>query len=185
MAFNGEHAIQECLQDIAAGDTTPWAADVPYYRTANYGWRLQNRRFAVVNACAYRSRGVPAPAVVEDLPSARMTRMWLLNALIPLVRNRQRLIVAWRPRLWGADCERTLAMLRITASSIPTPAASTFSSTRLRKPTGFLAGHTARRHSRADAALVAHAVPALSPASRTSPSRSRIPTAESHGRGRD
>ena len=60
----------------------------------------------------FSSRGVPAPAVVEDLPSARMTRTWLLNALIPLVRNRQRLIIAWRPRLWGADCERTLATLR-------------------------------------------------------------------------
>ena len=46
------------------------------------------------------------------MPSARMTRRWLLDTLIPLVRNRQRLIIAWRPRLWGVDCERTLATLK-------------------------------------------------------------------------
>ena len=111
LLFNGEHAIPNCLADIARGDTSHWSATVPYYQTANYGWRLRSRRYAVVNACAYRSLEAPAPAIVEDLPSARMTRTWLLNALIPLVRDRQRLIVAWRPRLWGVDCKHALATL--------------------------------------------------------------------------
>ena len=107
--FKGEHAVPQCLQHIASGSTIAWAAKVPYYVTTNYGLRLQAGRVAVINACAYRSLDAPPPGLIEDLPSARVTRTWLLNALLPLVRAEQRLVIAWRPYLWA--CEENLLAL--------------------------------------------------------------------------
>ena len=103
--FEGEGAVRSCLQQIASGSTIAWAKRVPYYMGANYRSSLLHGHVAVINACAYRSPGVPPAGLVEELPSARLTRKWLLDALLPLVRTEQRLVVAWRPRLWACAAD--------------------------------------------------------------------------------
>ena len=105
-----EFRSQDCVQDFLARQKDPSNADwrsslPPYYHETNYGQWLADGRVALVNACAYRSPKISEEPdnkrIVKKLQSVRFTRSWLLDVLITLAQNEQRLVVVKRPGLWN------------------------------------------------------------------------------------
>ena len=104
LAFEGTDSERDCLEQIAIGSTVRWSARVSYYCRVNYGQLLRDGRAVVVNACAYRSVKISEEPdnkrILEHLPSVKFARDWLLNDLLPLARDGQRLVIAKRWVLW-------------------------------------------------------------------------------------
>jgi hypothetical protein len=91
------------VDDPSHGD---WAFVSRYYDQTNYGHLVANRKAVVINACAYRSPRISDKneadnrAMIRRLPSAVFMRKWLLEAVLPLAANEERLIVAHRYGQW-------------------------------------------------------------------------------------
>ena len=118
-----EFRSQDCVQQFLARQKDPsnaeWHSSLPrYYHETNYGQWLADGRAALLNACAYRSPKISPDnrKLVKNLQSARFTRSWLLEVLIPLAQSGQRLVVVKRPGLWN------LPDLRGTAGVVCDPA---------------------------------------------------------------
>ncbi len=109
----GEVDINRHLKQIQCPDTADWTgAGGSYYQTVNYGHMILEGKLAVVDVCAYRSCKIsqerPNQKLLDELPSVQFTRKWLINCILPLANNAERLIVAKRPKLWGSDIENML-----------------------------------------------------------------------------
>jgi hypothetical protein len=65
---------------------------------------LANGQAVLVNACAYRSPKITEEPdnqrLIDQLPSVQFTRRWFTEAVLPAVRDGQRLLVVKRGRLW-------------------------------------------------------------------------------------
>jgi len=81
-----------------------WSFVSRYYDDTNYGHLVASGRAVVVNACAYRSPKItnePAnQAIIKRLPSCVFTRRWIMEAVLPMARCGDRLIVVNRGGLW-------------------------------------------------------------------------------------
>jgi hypothetical protein len=79
-------------------------AIAPYYGMLNFSTLLFTGKIALVNAVAYRSRRISEEPenqrVGRRLPSYSIHRNWLLNEVLPLARQGERLIVVHRNGLW-------------------------------------------------------------------------------------
>lgn len=102
--FAEEGAEQLWLDRVADPSGSDWTGLPTYYHAANYGTDLLSGRFAAINACAYRSPNLQkgsARTLADRLPSVRFHRRWLVEALLPLAKARDRLVVAHRWGLWN------------------------------------------------------------------------------------
>ncbi|WP_395330745.1 hypothetical protein WBP06_00455 [Novosphingobium sp. BL-8H] len=81
-----------------------WSFVSRYYDRTNYGHLVATGQAVVVNACAYRSPKLSEEpdnrAMIRRLPSAVFARRWLLEAVLPMAANGERLIVVKRGRQW-------------------------------------------------------------------------------------
>ncbi len=103
--FPDQQAIDTYLERVRRPEAADWSVVARYYTGVNYGSAIETGRAVLVNACAYRSPKISSEPenrkVVEELASAKYTREWLLNAVLPLARVGGRLIVVKRPGLWN------------------------------------------------------------------------------------
>lgn len=81
-----------------------WGFVSRYYDDTNYGHLVATGQVVVVNACAYRSpkisREPENKRIVSRLPSSIFTRRWLVEAVLPMARKNDRLVVVNRNGLW-------------------------------------------------------------------------------------
>lgn len=101
--FPDVHAHQEYREALAFPRPLDLSARSvsPYYRSRNYTRYLTSGTAALVNGVAYRSVDGKAKRVEEltkTLPSAKLHRNWLINAVMPLVDRGERFLVVHR---WG------------------------------------------------------------------------------------
>ncbi|MCC5610776.1 hypothetical protein LC612_29525 [Nostoc sp. CHAB 5834] len=94
-------AYKNRVDNPSEGD---WTSVSRYYDDTNYGHWIAYRQVVVVNACAYRSPKLseePDNAqIIPHLPSSVFMRRWLLEAVVPLSRDGERLIVVNRGGHW-------------------------------------------------------------------------------------
>ena len=104
LEFAGVDDARACLEQLETGSTIKWSTKVLYYRRVNYGQLLHDGHAVIVNACAYRSVKInnepDNQRILRHLPSVKVARDWLLNDLLPLARDGQRLVIAKRWRFW-------------------------------------------------------------------------------------
>lgn len=102
--FPNADAIRSYVERVNQPRGADWTFVSEYYTETNYGHLIAAGKAALVNACAYRSRRISQEpsnrALLLRLPSVQFTRSWILDAVVPLARSGQRLIVAKRPGLW-------------------------------------------------------------------------------------
>lgn len=112
--FPDEAAVDRYLDRVQNPATSDWSGMAQYYHGVNYGPLLLEGKAVWINACAYRSRKLSEEPqnrrLIKTLPSAQFTRRWLLEAVVPMAKCGERLIVAkrfgqWKlpPDLRGAD----------------------------------------------------------------------------------
>lgn len=102
--FPDQGAINSYLDRVRNPDTSDWSGMAQYYHGVNYGSLLLDGRAAWINACAYRSPRLSQEPqnrrLIKVLPSAQFTRQWLLEAVVPLAKHGERLVVAKRFGQW-------------------------------------------------------------------------------------
>lgn len=80
------------------------ASIAPYYGQRNYSRLIAAGQLVLVNAVAYRSKGISTePAnkgLAEKLVSTRIHRNWLRKELLPAALRGERLVIAHRNGLW-------------------------------------------------------------------------------------
>jgi len=107
--FAHRNAEQEYVSRLASPDTPKWDFVAPYYSKINYGHYIPSGVLATVNACAYRSPKISQERdnskLVRHLPSVQFNRTWLLDIILPLVKEQKRLVIAKRPKLWDLPKE--------------------------------------------------------------------------------
>ena len=105
MEFPDAKALDACLAGVDDPTSADWTTDAPYYHRTNYGRFIAEGNAVLVNACAYRSRRLGEEPnnlrMLKQLPSVTLTRRWLLEAVLPLARLGDRLIVVKRSRAWA------------------------------------------------------------------------------------
>lgn len=103
--FPDDNAIQAYLNRVRDPSSSDWSPMASYYYGVNYGPYLLDGRAAWINACAYRSPQLSKEPknkkLIPHLPSARFTRKWLLEAVLPMAERGDRLIVAKRFGPWN------------------------------------------------------------------------------------
>ncbi len=122
-----------------------WSFVSRYYDRTNYGHLVASGSAVVVNACAYRSPKLSEEAdnraMIKCLPSAIFTRRWLLETMLPLAANGERLIVIKRGGQWKLPKTISTA-LGVTVD--PAPVSPQITSKPFACITGFLAAHDTR-----------------------------------------
>ena len=108
--FSMEEDIEKQIRQNIFPDKVDWAngggsARSRYYKQVNYGKLLFTRQAVMIDACAYRSIDRGKATIFDDIPSVEFTRRWLREAVLPLVIEGKRLIIAKRMKLWKADIE--------------------------------------------------------------------------------
>lgn len=102
--FGAEGAENKYLERLSLPDKADWSEVAPYYSHINYSKLLLNGQAAIVNACAYRSIKISQEPenkkIIKRLPSVSFSRSWLLESVLPLAKQRRRVIVAKRHGLW-------------------------------------------------------------------------------------
>lgn len=120
-----------------------WSFVSRYYDRTNYGHFVASGSAVVVNACAYRSPKLSEEAdnraMIKRLPSAVFTRRWLLEAVLPMAANGERLIVVKRGGQWKLPA--TISMTPgVTVD--PAPVSPQITSAPFAKVTSFLASRS-------------------------------------------
>lgn len=119
-----------------------WSFVSRYYDRTNYGHLVASGRAVVVNACAYRSPKLSEEAdnraMIKRLPSAIFTRRWLLEAVLPMAANGQRLIVVKRGGQWKLP--KTISMAPGVTID-PAPVSPQITGVPFAQVTSFLASH--------------------------------------------
>ena len=107
--FTDQAAIDRYLGRVCNPSTSDWSGMAKYYHGTNYGELLLDGRAVWINACAYRSPRLSQEPqnrrLIQKLPSAQLTRRWLLEAVIPLAERGERLVVAKRFGQWKLPAE--------------------------------------------------------------------------------
>lgn len=102
--FADETVISSFMNRIRNPASSDWSNVGPYYDEVNYGPLIARGEAVLVNASPYRSPKISEEPgnrrVVATLPSSVFIRRWLLEALLPLAKRGERLIVVKRPGLW-------------------------------------------------------------------------------------
>lgn len=103
--FPDQSAIDAYVSRVRKPSESDWSFVAQYYHKVNYGTLLSDGSAALINACPYRSPKISEEPenrkVLKQLPSVRFTRQWLLDAILPLAAEGERLVVAKRPGLWS------------------------------------------------------------------------------------
>jgi len=102
--FPNAASINAYIRRVDEPDGADWSFVSRYYNGTNYGHLVASGRAAMVNACAYRSPKLSEEPenqrVIVSLPSSIFTRRWLLEAVLPMARKGERLIVIKRGGQW-------------------------------------------------------------------------------------
>lgn len=89
------HGYEGCLPTFVA----------PYYGKGRLGAMIKRGQAAMVNAVAYRSKGLSKEAknrlLAEKLPSLAVHRRWVHDELLPLTREGLRFVIVHRNGMWG------------------------------------------------------------------------------------
>lgn len=103
--FPDDSAIEAYVNRVRNPSESDWSFVSRYYDKVSYGRLLSHGSAALINACPYRSPKISEEPdnrkVLKKLPSVRFTRQWLLDAVLPLAEQGERLVVAKRPGLWS------------------------------------------------------------------------------------
>lgn len=103
--FPDQAAIDTYHNRVRHPAATDWSGMARYYHGTNYGPLLLEGKAAWINACAYRSPRLSQEPqnrpLIRLLPSAQMTRRWLLEAVMPMANRGKRLVVAKRFGQWN------------------------------------------------------------------------------------
>ena len=95
------HAYVARVDEPAGAD---WTSVSRYYDDTNYGHLLASGKAVLVNACAYRSPKITKEPdnqkMIRRLPSSTFVQKWLLEAILPLARRGERLVVFNRGGQW-------------------------------------------------------------------------------------
>lgn len=102
--FSDAATIGAYLARVDDPSNADWSFVSRYYNDTNYGHFVASGRVVVVNACAYRSPKLSKErdnqATIRHLPSAILTRRWLLEAVLPMAVRGERLIINNRGGQW-------------------------------------------------------------------------------------
>jgi hypothetical protein len=102
--FPNDDAIAAYVGRVDDPSNADWSFVSRYYGRTNYGHLVADGQAVVVNACAYRSPKLSEEAdnrsMIQRLPSAIITRRWLLEAVVPMANNGERLIIVKRGGQW-------------------------------------------------------------------------------------
>lgn len=102
--FPDEDTIARYVKQVVEPGHSDWSLISDYYKTSN-SWRFMiSRKAAWINASPYRSPNLSKESdnqrLAAKLPSTRFQNEWLKEAILPLARQRKRLIVVKRRSLW-------------------------------------------------------------------------------------
>lgn len=102
--FPDAAAVKAYVERVDDPEDADWSFVSRYYDGTNYGDLVATGKAAFVNACAYRSPKLSEEPdnqnLIQRLPSSAFTRRWLLEAVLPLARKGERLIVIKRGGQW-------------------------------------------------------------------------------------
>lgn len=102
--FPDEAAVKAYLDRVDDPESADWSFVSRYYDDTNYGHLIASGRAALVNGSAYRSPRLSEEPenekLIQRLPSSVIVRRWLLEAVLPLARKGERLIVIKRGGQW-------------------------------------------------------------------------------------
>ena len=120
--FVDDKAVQAYLRRVANPSSADWSSVSSYYSAVNCGPLVAGGQAVLINACAYRSPRISEESdnrkLIRRLPSAVFARRWLLEGVLPLVRNGQRIVVVKRPGLWELPADFR-AMAGVTFDPVP------------------------------------------------------------------
>lgn len=98
--FEAVGAESRYLKRLSSPEKFDWSEVAPYYSSVNYSELLLSGKAATVNACAYRSNRISQEPenkkIIKKLPSVMFARSWLLDSVLPLVKQGGRVVVARR-----------------------------------------------------------------------------------------
>ncbi|WP_380872309.1 hypothetical protein ACFB49_32560 [Sphingomonas sp. DBB INV C78] len=102
--FSDEAAIKAYVARIDDPSHADWSFVSRYYDDTNYGHLIGPGKVVVVNACTYRSPRLSQEKenqrMIPRLPSSIFIRRWLLDAVFPLAKQGDRLIINNRGQHW-------------------------------------------------------------------------------------
>ena len=103
--FKNADVVETYLQQVSNPHTAAWTLVSDYYKTSN-SWRfMRQRKAAWINASPYRSPNLSQEKdnqkLAQLLPSTIFHNRWMQEAVLPLARNRERLIAVKRKSLWN------------------------------------------------------------------------------------
>jgi len=102
--FPTDRSIDSYIQRVRDPENSDWSFVSDYYGRVNYSQLILDGEAALINASPYRSPKISEEPdnrkAIDKLPSTTFNRRWLLEAILPLALNGERLIVAKRHGLW-------------------------------------------------------------------------------------
>lgn len=105
LEFVGPESEAKYLRRLSYPEEANWDEVSPYYRGVNYAELVFSGKAALVNACAYRSPKIGEEPenkrLLNQLPSVRFNREWLIKEVFPQVEAGARFIVGKRYGLWA------------------------------------------------------------------------------------
>lgn len=102
--FPDAASVKAYVDRVDQPEDADWSFVSRYYDGTNYGHLVASGEAAFVNACAYRSPKLSEEPdnqrLIQRLSSSIFTRRWLLEAVLPMARKGERLIVIKRGGQW-------------------------------------------------------------------------------------
>lgn len=137
--FPDAASVSAYLARVDDPSQADWSFVSRYYNDSNYGHLVASGQVVVVNACAYRSPKLSEEkdnkAIIRRLPSATLTRHWLLEAALPMAAKGERLIINNRGGQWRLGAAASARGI----VRDPCPASPLITSTAFRAMADFLA----------------------------------------------
>ena len=103
--FGDEATVREYVSQVADPGSSPWRLISSYYRSSNSWPFMATREAAWINASPYRSPNLSSETankkLAPHLPSTRFHNHWMKEAVMPLARSGERLVVIKRKSLWS------------------------------------------------------------------------------------
>lgn len=138
--FPDQGAVRAYVERVDNPSAADWSFVSRYYDRTNYGALVASGQAVVVNACAYRSPKISEEpdnrAMLKRLPSSVFMRRWLLEAVLPMAENGERLIVVKRGGQWNLP--KTMKESRGVAVD-PAPVSPQITGVPMAELAGFLA----------------------------------------------